>query len=147
MLKNKITWVVIADGSRAKLLFKKNGHLTKALPTHHLKDDVVIHIDKGASTPGKTSFSILHGLHSYPTHSDWYKFKKEVFVQKVAAILNKTEKKYNDLELIASPFVLGCLRKQLSTVVKSKITCEINEDLTKLPLKKVLKIVTERVWI
>lgn len=139
--------MVIADGSRAKLLSKNYDKLTRVLPTHHLEDDVAIHVDKGASTPGKTSFSILHGLHSYPTHSDWYKFKKEVFVHKIAAILNKAEKRYSDLVLIASPFVLGCLRKQLSTVVKSKITCEINEDFTKLPLKKVLKIVTERVWI
>ncbi len=144
-MKTKTTWVVIADGVRAKVLVKNSEGLTRMLPTHHLKEDVTVHQDKGASTPGKTSFSAIHGLHSYPTHSDWYKFKKEVFAAEVAGILNKIEKNYDRLILIASPFVLGCLRPCLSQSVTNKVVYEVAEDLTKLPLRKVFKILSDRV--
>lgn len=146
-MKKKITYVLIADGARAKLLIKNKDGLTRILPTHHLEEDVDVHQDKGASTPGKTSFAVNHGLHSYPTHSDWYKFKKEVFATEIAAILYQAEKDYDSLILIASPFVLGCLRQHLSQAVTDKIKCEINEDLTKLPLKKVFKMITDRIVV
>ena len=140
-MKKQTTYVVIADGTRAKFLIKNLDGLTPILPTHHLEEDVMIHQDKGTSTPGKVGKGmLLHGLHSYPTHSDWYQFKKEAFAIDVAKILHSVEENYNQLILIASPFVLGRLRLQLSPNIASKVICEINKDLTKSPLKKVFNV-------
>ena len=140
-MKKQTTCVLIADGARAKFLVKNIDSLVPILPTHHAAEDVTIHQDKGASTPGKMSKGMAnHGLHSYPPHSDWYQFKKEAFATEVAAILHNTEKNYDQLILIASPFVLGCLRQHLSNNVIAKVAYEINKDLTKSPLKTVFKI-------
>ena len=50
-------------------------------------------------------------------------------------------KNYDKLILIAAPAVLGCLRQHLSPNVFSKVVKEIDKDLTKIPLKKVINYV------
>lgn len=138
-MKEQTTCVVIADGVRAKFLTKNNHDLVPIMATHHAADEVAIHLDKGASTPGKASKGIAtRGLHSYPTHSDWYHFKKETFATKIAAIIDNTAKNYDQLILIAAPVVLGYLRQHLSPSVASKVVYEIDKDLTKTPLKEVM---------
>ena len=145
MRKNRTTCVVIADGARAKFLVKNTNNLMPIIPTHHAADDVTVHQDMGASTPGKMSKGMTnHGLHSYPPHSDWYQFQKEAFATEIANILHSTEKNYDQFILIASPFVLGLLRQHLSPHVISKVIYEINKDLTKLPLKTVFKVLTDK---
>ncbi len=138
-MKGQTTCVVIADGARAKFLVKHNRSLEPIMPTHHAVDDVTIHQDKGASTPGRVGKGITtHGLHSYPTHSDWYHFKKEAFATEVAKILHNMVLNYDRLILIAAPVVLGCLRQHLSQHVICKVVQEIDKDLTKAPLKEVM---------
>lgn len=141
-MKRKTTCVVVADGARAKFLVKNNHSLTPIMPTHHASDDVTIHLDKGASTPGKVSKGIVtQGLHSYPTHSDWHHFKKEEFATEIAKILHDTVLNYDRLILIAAPVVLGCLRQHLSQLVACKVVQEINKDLTKAPLNEVMNYI------
>ncbi len=141
-VKEQTTCIVIADGARAKFLTKSNRNLTPILATRHSIDDITIHQDKGASTPGRVSKGIAtKGTHSYPTHSDWYHFKKEAFAVEIATILDNTVKNYDKLILIAAPAVLGCLRQHLSPNVFSKVVKEIDKDLTKIPLKKVINYV------
>lgn len=141
-MKRQTTCVVVADGARAKFLVKHNRDLMPIMPTHHAVDDVTVHLDKGASTPGKVSKGIAtQGLHSYPTHSDWYHFKKEEFATEIAKILHDIVLTYDRLILIAAPVVLGCLRQQLSPPVACKVVQEINKDLTKAPLKEVMSYI------
>lgn len=45
-MKKQTTYVVIADGTRAKFLIKNVDGLTPILHTHHLEEDVMIHQDK-----------------------------------------------------------------------------------------------------
>ncbi len=142
MMKKQTTCVVIADGARAKFLAKINHSLVPILATHHAVDDITIHLDKGASTPGRVGKGIAtQGLHSYPTHSDWYHFKKETFASEIATIIHSAAKNYDQLILIAAPVVLGCLRQHLSPHVISKVVYEIDKDLTKIPLKEVMNYI------
>lgn len=141
-MKEKTTCVVVADGARAKFLVKNNHSLMPIMPTHHAIDDVTIHLDKGTSTPGKVGKGIaIHGLHSYPTHSDWYHFKKKEFATEIAKILHDTVLNYDRLILIAAPVILGCLRQNLSQLVACKVVQEINKDLTKASLKEVMSYI------
>lgn len=137
-MKKQTTCVVIADSTRAKFLSKNNHDLTPIMATHHAEDEVTIHQDKGASRPGKVSKGIADkGMHSYPSHSDWHRFKKETFATKIAETLNHMASDYDQVILIAAPAVLGHLRQHLSSHVLSKIVHEIDKDLTKAPLKEV----------
>lgn len=141
-MKEQTTCVVIADGTRAKFLTKKNHNLVPIMATHHANDDVAVHQDKGSSIPGKVSKGMVNkGTHSYPPHSDWYHFKKEMFAVKIAAILGSISKNYDKIILIAAPVVLGSLRQHLSPNILAKIVHEINKDLTKTPLKEVMEYV------
>jgi len=141
-MKNQTTCVVIADSSRAKFLTKNNNDLVPIMATHHATEDVDVHQDKGVSTPGKVSKGMINrGTHSYPVHSDWYRFKKEVFAVKIAEILHDIATGYDQIILIAAPIVLGHLRQHLSPHVTSKIVHVVDKDLTKTPLKKVQKYV------
>ncbi len=141
-MKNQTTCVVIADSSRAKFLTKNNNDLVPIMATHHAAEDVDVHQDKGVSTPGKVSKGMVNrGTHSYPTHSDWYRFKKEVFAIKIAEILHNMAVSYDQIILIAAPVVLGHFRQHLSADVMSKVVHEVDKDLTKEPLKKVQKYV------
>ena len=141
-MEKPTTCVLIADGARAKFLVKDNNILVPIVPTHHAAEDITIHQDKGRSVPGRVSKGMAtQGLHSYPTHSDWYYFKKEAFATEIAKILASVAQNYDQLILIVSPDVLGCLRLHLSPHVASKIVHEINKDLTKTPLKEVMNYI------
>lgn len=141
-MKEQTTCVVVADGARAKFLEKSKHNLVPILPTHHAVDDVTIHQDKGASTPGRVGKGMAtKGTHSYPAHSDWYHFKKEAFATEVAKILHDTVLNYDRLILIAAPVVLGCLRQHLSPLVACKVVQEIDKNLTKTPLKEVMSYI------
>ena len=141
-MKEQTTCVVIADGTRAKFLTKSNRNLTPILATRHSINDIVIHKNRSASIPGSVSKGIADkGTHSYTTHSYWHHFKKEVFAVEIATILDNIVKNYDKLILIAAPEVLGCLRQHLSPNVASKVVNEIDKDLTKIPLKKVINYV------
>lgn len=137
-MKTQTTCVVIADSTRAKFLKKNNQDLVPIIATQHAAGDVTVHQDKGASTPGRVSKGVTDkGTHSYPTHSDWYRFKKEIFATKIAEILHGIATEYDQVILIAAPVVLGHLRQHLSPHVVSKIVHEVDKDLTKAPLKEV----------
>lgn len=141
-MKEPTTCVVVADGARAKFLKKSKRHLVPILSTHHAVDDLTIHQDKGASTPGRVSKGIaIKGTHSYPGHSDWYHLKKEAFATEVEKIHHDTLLNYDRLILIAAPGVLGCLRQHLSPLVACKVVQEIDKNLTKSPLKELMSYI------
>ena len=134
-MKEPTTCVMIADGARAKFLTKNTNALLPILPTQHAEDTVTTHLEHKHPSHGRVG---IKALHSYYEHADWSYFKKEAFAIEIARVLYNLVKTYDRLILIAAPVVLGCLRQHLSPHVASKITLEIDKDLTKIPLKKVM---------
>lgn len=135
----KRKWILIADGSRAKIIEKCKNELSNIGLTHHLSE-ISTEKDKGRHKPGAAKASALHSKNSFPTHEDWGIFEKNEFAAKMAEIINKNNEAFEELVLIAPPKTLGELRKQLNTISRLKLVEEIDKDYTHTPIKEIESI-------
>ena len=76
----------------------------------------------------------------------WRTHAKSLFVQDLANLLNRKglNGAYKRLVLVASPHVLGLLRRRLHGEVLTKIVAEIDKTLTNHPLHKVEGLLKSR---
>lgn len=135
----KKRWILIADGSRAKILEKYNNTLHNIELTYH-SEEVSFEKDKGHHRPGIVTPSVVHAKHSFPPHEEWGIFERHEFAIKIATILNQNNDKFDELVLIAPPKVLGDLRKYLNKHSLDKLINEINKDYTHTPIKEIENI-------
>lgn len=137
MTKKRIrTWIVVADGARARFLTasEDGDKLVPALPadmvapmnrrpTRELKSD----------KPGRSYSSSRSGVrHSFEPPQDYRKLEKHRFCAAVAEALDKASesKAFDRLVLVAPRRSLGELRGLLPDRVKARIDREVAKDLT-----------------
>ena len=138
----KKEWVLVSDGSKAKIL-KKDGHsLIHVFPTYHA-DQMISPLDKDSRRLGRVKESHEVVRHSYSPHEEYKDTEKKEFIKKISDIINGNLKEYDRLILIAPAERLGEIRGYLQDPVKQKIVKEINKDLVKAPLDEVYKYATE----
>ncbi|MES0823946.1 host attachment family protein [Ruegeria sp. SCP11] len=137
------TWVVIADGEKA--LFVEN--ITDAEDPNL----VVVSVEEQDSfaRPNDRAgrrFDTGPNQKSAVEEPNWKTHAKSLFVQDVANLLNRKGLKgaFNRLVLVASPHVLGLLRRRLHSEVLAKVVAEVDKTLTNHPLHKVEKLLTSR---
>ena len=136
MSKHATIWVVIADGSRARIVVPTDRKSTYAtlrsfdspearLPAHEL----------GSATPGRTHESAGAARHGIEPRSDLHDQMETRFARDVAASLNAASARdeFDRLLLVAPPRVAAPLRDALDEPVRRKIAGEIRKDLTKTP--------------
>ncbi|MBY0462607.1 MAG: host attachment protein [Alphaproteobacteria bacterium] len=138
----KKQWVLVADGSRAKILKRENHSLIHAFPTYHAAD-MVSPLDKDSKRLGRVKESHETLKHTHSPHQDYKDAGKKEFVRKISGIINGNLNEYDHLVLIAPAERLGEIRGYLQGSVKEKITREINKDLVKAPLEEVYRYATE----
>ena len=149
-MKPTRTWVLIADGARARIL-KQLG------PGRELTaiDGMVFHRDHAATRDlvsdreGRSFSSHGPGRSAYEPHTDPHRDLKTKFAHQLAEVLahGLEHNDYDHLVIVAAPATLGDLRTAISEHVRAKIVGEIAQDLTKTPngevathLKDVLSI-------
>jgi len=124
------TWIVVADGSRARFLLHKgigkglspamdDDMANELLPSREIAGD-----DAGRNAdPG--------GGRVEPT-VDHHEFEKERFSNQVARVLNKAraENRFDRLVLVAPPKALGYLREELDKHTHAYVYGELHKDLT-----------------
>jgi protein required for attachment to host cells len=135
-MKPTRTWVLIADGARARIL-ENNG------PGHGLTavEGLVFHGDHAAThdivadQAGRSFSSHGPGRSAIEPHTDPHRELKAKFARHLADVLaqNFEKKAYDRLVVVASPVTLGDLRSALSEHVRATIVGEIAQDLTKMP--------------
>ncbi|WP_282169302.1 host attachment family protein [Ruegeria atlantica] len=138
------TWVVIADGEKA--LFMEN--ITDAEDPNL----VVVSVEESDGPRTKPSdragrrFDTAPHQKSAVEESKWKTHAKSLFVQDVANLLNRKGLKgaYKRLVLVASPHVLGLLRRRLHSEVLGKVVAEVDKTLTNHPLHKVEQVLRQR---
>ena len=139
-MKAAKTWVVIADGARARLV-SAEGH-GKALhvveqcefsadhrPNRELQDD----------KPSRVYESHGETRHGVEPKTDPHRELKRDFAHLVADELDDSLslKKFDRLVVVAPPVTLGDLRNALSERVKASVIAEVAIDLTKVPNSEV----------
>jgi protein required for attachment to host cells len=130
------TWLLIADGSRAKVFESIGAH--KML---HEIDDMALAIDLPksgeilADKPGRTFDSVGAGRHAKENPTDPHRHLKRVFATKVVGELRRAmlAKRFDRLILVAPPAFLGDLREELPKDLKDKVADEVTSDLTNTP--------------
>ena len=135
--KTITTWVLVADGAKARLLERDtpNAPLVPASDKCFSESEARAPTrDLGADRPGRVHESADTTRHAMAPRVDWHRFAKEQFAKSVAAALEEAalEKKYEALVLVAPPQTLGDLRGALGRHAKAMVTQEVAKDLTNL---------------
>ncbi len=132
MYKQKKTWVLVADGARARIFIKRNNSLNNAMGTdfvgENLKDSEI-----GMDKPGRGFESSNPTRHAYQPRTDWHQYHKELFAKELCEILEKANEasEFDDLIIISPPKTLGNIRGHLSKHILSKVKAEFPKDITK----------------
>jgi len=135
-MKHTITWILVADGGRARIL-----ELTGKRQGLHLVTGSESRLDNlpsrelGRDAPGRVYESVGHARHAVEPRSDPHIALEALFASQLAAMLSDhlTKGDFDRLVVVAPPVMLGNLRKMITPEVKSKIIAEIDKDLTRLP--------------
>ena len=130
------TWIVIADGARARIVTNAGpGRGVEAdsnlvFRSEHRKLQEIM-----ADKPGRGFDSVGKGRHAMAFGADAVREDERHFLQGLAERLEKEAlaDAYDRLILIAPPRALGDPRPFLSIPVRNRIYEEIAKDLTQLP--------------
>jgi protein required for attachment to host cells len=134
------TWVLIADGARARILENDGpGRGLKAVDGMVFRGDHSATHDLVSDREGRSQSSHGPGRSAIEAHSDPHRELKVKFARHLADILDREfdAKSFDRVILVAPPATLGDLRSQLSQKVQTKITGEVAQDLTKTPNSEV----------
>ena len=133
-----VTWVLIADGARARLF--ANEGVGKGLKPAFDQEFIGTRLpsrDITTDRPGRAFDSAGEGRHAMEPPTDPHCYEKQVFAHDVATALDDARKKnaFDRLVVVAPPEALGNLRSELSEELQRMVTAELNKDLTKVPVR------------
>jgi protein required for attachment to host cells len=136
-MKPTTTWILIADGARARI-FANHGPgkgievVEGATFDADHRPDREIMSDK----PGRSFESVGETRHAIQPHHDPHRELKRAFSERLAAMLEEklAAKAYDRVVLVAPPVTLGDLRAALSEHVRAAVYAELDKDLTKTPM-------------
>lgn len=130
------TWILIADGAKARVVEqdKDSRRYRAAFEEAHYGTSAQSR-EIASDRPGRTHDIGGEGRHAMEPSTDPQRHAKLSFARDLAQRLtdaaNRNE--FDRLILVAAPRTLGDLRGLLPDTVKSRITVEIDKDLTNTP--------------
>ena len=133
MYKGKKTWVLVADGVRARIFIKKHENLADVMG-HDFVGDNLKDSALGSDKPGRSFESSTPMRHAYQPRTDWHQYQKELFAKELCEVIEKANEKseFDELIIISPPKTLGDIRSYLCKQTLSKVKAEITKDITKL---------------
>ncbi len=139
MPKPIVTWVLIADGFRARLF--ENGGVGKGLHPAMDQEFIGTNIssrDIASDRPGRSFDSAGEGRHAMEPSTDPKRHAKQAFARDLAGILEAARKNssFDRLVVVAPPRALGDLRSEFSVELQRMVTAEMNKDLTQIPIRE-----------
>src|SRR5262244_3440170 len=88
MVRKTVTWIVIADGEKARIVANEGvGKGLAAVPGQALS--TTLHADREihADRPGRVQESVGAARHAIQPRTDWPRFEKRQFARRVAGLL------------------------------------------------------------
>ena len=135
-MKPTRTWILIADGARARIL---ETHGPASTPIRHSElvfagDHASTH-DLMSDRQGRSHSSVGPGRSAIEPQTDPHRNLKAKFAHQLADVLAQGLQRnaYDRLVIVAAPVTLGDLRAALSDHVRAKVAGEVAKDLTKTP--------------
>jgi protein required for attachment to host cells len=139
MPKKRITWIVMADGSRARIVTRREeGSGFEVVSEMAAPEAQAPSREIWTDRPGRTQESGSPSHHGIEPRTDPHEERKTAFVRDLAGRLNRAagEKRFDALILFAPPRCLSELRTTLDEAARRKIKAEAPKDITKLPLEE-----------
>ncbi|HEY9081063.1 host attachment protein [Magnetovibrio sp.] len=136
-MKARKTWILVADGARARIVQCDGPGKGLALAMSH--DFAASHAptrDFGTDKPGRSQGGGVGAHHAVEPKVDWHTYEKHLFAAEMAKTLEQahSHRAFDDLVLVAPPKTLGDLRKALDGKLEGSITAELGKDLTHLTI-------------
>jgi protein required for attachment to host cells len=134
-MKPTTTWILIADGGRARLFANHGpGKGIEPLDATFKADHRSTHEIVGDRL-GRTYESKGDARHAIAAQTDPHRELKRKFAEHLAEVLDQQKKAhaFDRLIIVAPPVVLGDLRDALTAPVRGVIHGELHKDLTKTP--------------
>ncbi len=132
-LKAIRTWIVIADGSRARVLLNEGpGKGLEPVLDHDFAASHPRTSEIGTERPGRVHESSGVGTrHALEPGVDWHTEEKRKFEKEVAKVLNEAAQngRFDRLVLVSPAKSLGQFRKSLSKLAQARIVGELAKDL------------------
>jgi protein required for attachment to host cells len=137
MPRSITTWVLVADGSRARLFV--NDGVGKGLKPALDQESIGAKLPSreiAADRPGRTFDIAGHGRHAMEPPTDPQRHEQETFARELAGVLEDGRKRnaFDRLVVVAPPKALGDLRSEFSDPLRRLVTAELNKDLTKISI-------------
>jgi len=135
-MKPTRTWILIADGSRARVLENDGpGHGLRVVDGMTFDGDHASTHEIVSDRAGRSHSSVGPGRSAIEAHSDPHRNLKKKFAHQLADVLARglEQKSYDRLVIVTPPSALGDLRAALSVAVRAKVSDEVAKDLTKTP--------------
>jgi protein required for attachment to host cells len=131
MAKNETTWLIVADGRRARIFSVRVGD-TGLTELHDMIGDDRMTRDIGTDRPGRGQERGPAVRHGIEPRIDWHRQAKQQFARQVAERVNEAGLKggYDRLVVVAPAEALGDLRKVLGKHALDKLSAEVEKDLT-----------------
>lgn len=139
----KGTWVVVSDSEKALFLRNLTDHDDPNLDVFDEEEqENPSDREQGANKPGRMHDTGV-GHRSSTDDTDWHELQKERFAADLAEHLYEEAHKgaFDELVLVASPQVLGDLRREMHKEVAAKVVAEVPKTLTNHPVDKIESLV------
>lgn len=135
MPKKDTTWVLVADGRRARVLASKGAGQGFDLVAERETRLERSH-DLGTDRPGRAYESGTTGRHAIEPRVDFHREQKVAFVRTLVDLLSEGLKgdRFQKLVLVAPPAALGDLRRLMDDPLRKRVSAEVDKDLTKIEL-------------
>ena len=136
VMKRKVTWILIADGARARVL----NYLGRQSGVEQLPgcDWLAPHApdrELGSDRPGRAFDSVGKGRHAIDPHTNLHRSNKADFARQITNRLTQKLKAgaFERLVLIAPPKALGDIRNNLDQELSKCVYAQVPLDLTHVP--------------
>jgi len=137
-MKKYKTWILVADGARARILHNDGpGKGLSDLMNHEFAASHAPSRSFGTDKPGRGFARFGKSRHAKVPRIDYHTFEKQRFARDVAAMLDAAEAqgKFDRLVLVAPAKTLGELRRVMGAASLDKVTAELGKDLTHVPVR------------
>lgn len=148
-MKPTITWIVVADGARARIFVNRGPGKGIELSGRELTAEHQRTSDMVRDNLPRTHESVGHTLHSIEPKVDPHQELKRGFTEHLAQLLDQSaaEQAFDRFVIVAPPRVLGDFRKAMSKRLQPLLRSEVGKDLTKASAKEVADNLAETIII
>ena len=128
----KLTWILVADSSRARIFKADKGSSMHEVEDLSHPEGRLHEQDLASDLPGKDADKVGAGRHSFQDQVEPKQQEAIDFAKRIARHLDESysDKKFEQLMVVAAPSFLGTLRHQFSDEISQQICFELDKNIT-----------------